>query len=55
MRWPDFPDVTSDFEPDIPDETDACQSELKVAGAFPELIWANQSSPAEGLKNHGHQ
>lgn len=32
MRWPDFPDVTSEFEPDIPEQEDACQSELKVVG-----------------------
>lgn len=33
MRWNDFPDVTSEYEPDFPDdETDACQSEPKVAG-----------------------
>lgn len=32
MRWADFPDVTDEFEPDLPDDTDACQSELKVAG-----------------------
>lgn len=57
MRWLDEPpDVTSPDEPDIPAyETDACQSELKVAGAYPELFRAFKTSPAEGIKQHEHQ
>ena len=33
-EWGEFPDVTDPNEPDFP-ATDACESELKAAGAGP--------------------
>jgi len=45
MRWQDFPDVTDPDEPDYP--KDACESELKAAGAGTEPFRTNHT-PNEG-------
>lgn len=49
--WGEFPDVTDSHEPILPD---ACQSELKVAGAY-RVLNPDNYHPQKGLDRNEHQ